>query len=71
MKKIKIRLAMMCELDPSYDDRLVSEIELPDDEAEDLEPLKNESGEIVMMGSYCPLGLIYQKGKGPVAVGGR
>lgn len=52
MKKVKFRMAMMCELSPELDSKLVSEMELSDEEAEDLEQFKNDNGEIVLMGGF-------------------
>jgi len=51
MVKVKFRLGMMCDLGPEYDSKLCSEIDLPKEEAKELEPFKNENGEVILMGS--------------------
>ena len=52
MKKVRVRLGMMCDLDSTYDPRLVSDIEVDDEEAKRLEELMNENREVVLMGRF-------------------
>jgi len=50
MKKIRVRLAMMCDLDETDDSRLVSDIDVEDDEAKCIKRIMNENEEVVLMG---------------------
>lgn len=58
MKTVRFRIGLMCDIDESYDDRLVKEVEVDDEEANDLERLMNKNGEVILMGRF-PTTMIY------------